>query len=339
MPRTQVSVGPKTSLISKLRSLAAIHCKWIQDIGCARQEMIGEHSVDTVPGSVDTRSESLKQFHEDRVHCVDIVPGSVDTSRSLQKTQLPDWDSFLLLWLVWDCVGRVANAAVAPCVVSSSESECCELLYLSELRVVLSKFSGSVGGDMNFGVPGGGLGGRVITVGVWLPCKVRVCAAGGFQLLLCRVHGECGCSVCSCRGGVVGGGLTGSGLPSVEDNCRQVQARCSWSSSAHLGSASLLELSRCSVCRVASLVEGYDTCLWLLSALCWLVVSSDEVLPESFSVGSGGSFPELFVVVLVFPELCLGGYGGGSPKTGLSLTLSLCLRSGFVVNQVYGHFA
>ncbi|MQM21314.1 hypothetical protein Taro_054354, partial [Colocasia esculenta] len=40
-------------------------------------------------------------------------------------------------------VRRVAEAAVAPCVVSSSESECCELLYLSELRVVLCKFSGS----------------------------------------------------------------------------------------------------------------------------------------------------------------------------------------------------
>ncbi|MQL82500.1 hypothetical protein Taro_014973, partial [Colocasia esculenta] len=50
-------------------------------------------SVDTVPGSVDTGSESLKQFHEDRVHCVDTVLGSVDTSPSLQKTQLPDWDS------------------------------------------------------------------------------------------------------------------------------------------------------------------------------------------------------------------------------------------------------
>ncbi|MQM17373.1 hypothetical protein Taro_050344, partial [Colocasia esculenta] len=37
-------------------------------------------------------SESLKQFHEDRVHRVDIVPGSADTSPSLQKTQLPDWD-------------------------------------------------------------------------------------------------------------------------------------------------------------------------------------------------------------------------------------------------------
>ncbi|MQM06898.1 hypothetical protein Taro_039730 [Colocasia esculenta] len=51
----------------------------------------------------------------------------------------------------------------------------------------------------------------------------------------------------------------------------------------------LLRLSRCSVCRVASLVELYDTCLWLLSAWCWLVVSSSEVLLEFFSVGSGGS--------------------------------------------------
>ncbi|MQL73275.1 hypothetical protein Taro_005632 [Colocasia esculenta] len=41
-------------------------------------------------------------------------------------------------------------------------------------------------------------------------------------------------------------------------------------------------------CRVASLVERCDTCLWLLSAWCWLVVSSGEVLPESFSIGSGG---------------------------------------------------
>ncbi|MQL83172.1 hypothetical protein Taro_015657 [Colocasia esculenta] len=60
-------------------------------------------SVDTPIGGVDTRSESLKQFHEDRVkcvdtapdkvQCVDTVPGSVDTSPRFQKTQLPDWDS------------------------------------------------------------------------------------------------------------------------------------------------------------------------------------------------------------------------------------------------------
>ncbi|MQL81351.1 hypothetical protein Taro_013803 [Colocasia esculenta] len=37
---------------------------------------------------------------------------------------------------------------------------------------------------------------------------------------------------------------------------------------------------RCSVCRVAPLVERCDTCLWLLSAWCWLVVSSGEVLLE-----------------------------------------------------------
>ncbi|MQM07054.1 hypothetical protein Taro_039890 [Colocasia esculenta] len=74
--RTQTSVGPKTSLISKLRSLAAIHCKWIQDIGYARLEMIGEHRfTHFCLGSVDTRS------------------GQVDTSPRFQKTQLPDWDN------------------------------------------------------------------------------------------------------------------------------------------------------------------------------------------------------------------------------------------------------
>ncbi|MQL98389.1 hypothetical protein Taro_031097 [Colocasia esculenta] len=51
-------------------------------------------------------------------------------------------------------VERVVEAAVVPCAISSSESKCCELLYLS----------------------------------VELPCKVWV-------------RGECGRSVCSCRGG------------------------------------------------------------------------------------------------------------------------------------------
>ncbi|MQL69157.1 hypothetical protein Taro_001453 [Colocasia esculenta] len=63
------------------------------------------------------------------------------------------------------------------------------------------------------------------------------------------------------------------------------------------------------VCRVAPLVERCYTCLWLLSALCWLVVNSGELLPEFFSVGSCGS--------KVFPEQCLGGSGGGSPRTCL----------------------
>ncbi|MQM03231.1 hypothetical protein Taro_036009 [Colocasia esculenta] len=48
----------------------------------------------------------------------------------------------LALLLLWPdlSVRRVAETTVAPCVVSSSESECCELLYLS--------------GGANFGVPG-----------------------------------------------------------------------------------------------------------------------------------------------------------------------------------------
>ncbi|MQM10964.1 hypothetical protein Taro_043865 [Colocasia esculenta] len=43
-------------------------------------------SVDTPIDGVDTGSESLKVFHEDRVKCVDTAPGSVDTSPRFQKT-------------------------------------------------------------------------------------------------------------------------------------------------------------------------------------------------------------------------------------------------------------
>ncbi|MQL98473.1 hypothetical protein Taro_031192 [Colocasia esculenta] len=50
-------------------------------------------SVDTPIDGVDTGSESLKVFLEDRVKCVDTAPGSVDTSPRFQKTQFPDWDS------------------------------------------------------------------------------------------------------------------------------------------------------------------------------------------------------------------------------------------------------
>ncbi|MQL74974.1 hypothetical protein Taro_007343 [Colocasia esculenta] len=77
------------------------------------------------------------------------------------------------------------------------------------------------------------------------------------------------------------------------------------------------------VCCVALLVERCYTCLWLLSALCWLVVNSGELLPEFFSVGSGGSEGLRCAVRLagafwrVFPERCLGGSGGGSPRTCL----------------------
>ncbi|MQL97334.1 hypothetical protein Taro_030025 [Colocasia esculenta] len=49
----------------------------------------------------------------------------------------------------------------------------------------------------------------------------------------------------------------------------------------------LASQSRCLACCVAPLVERCNTYLWLLSAWCWLVVSSSEVLLEFFSVGSG----------------------------------------------------
>ncbi|MQL71953.1 hypothetical protein Taro_004308 [Colocasia esculenta] len=53
-------------------------------------------------------------------------------------------------------------------------------------------------------------------------------------------------------------------------------------------------------CGVAFTGVGTVTLVYgCLSALCWLVVSSGEVLLEFFSVGFDGSFPEPFVVVLV----------------------------------------
>ncbi|MQM13412.1 hypothetical protein Taro_046337 [Colocasia esculenta] len=50
-------------------------------------------SVDTPIDGADTRSKSMKVFHEDRVKCVDTAPGSVDTCPRFQKTKLLDWDS------------------------------------------------------------------------------------------------------------------------------------------------------------------------------------------------------------------------------------------------------
>ncbi|MQM05875.1 hypothetical protein Taro_038692 [Colocasia esculenta] len=279
------------------------------------------------------------------------------------------------------------EAAVASCVVSSSETECCELLYPSELRVVFCKPSGlnsNPSGSSDPWVaarPSGSLA-RVWEVGCVTSLQDLCAHCSGLQLLL---RGECGRSVCSCHGGAVGAGLVGSGLSLVDDGCRQVQVQCSCSSSVHLGvsatvaeracvwcglhrctvvlcgtglsvftlmvipccwgvccvglvcgllsvrycalcstrSALLLTLSRCSMCHVASLVERCDTYLWLMSAWCWLVVSSGEVLPESFSIVSGGSEGLRYAVGLagaflrVFPERCLGGFGGGSPSTCL----------------------
>ncbi|MQM06133.1 hypothetical protein Taro_038953 [Colocasia esculenta] len=141
-------------------------------------------------------------------------------------------------------VGRVAEAAVASCVVSSIKSECCELLYLS----------------------------------VRFPCKFRVRAVVGCSC--CCV--ACVVSVVARCVRVVVARLAVDSLAVVFLVWRTIagksrrgdlgRLRCIW-----VRLALLLELSRCSVCHVASLVERCDTCLWLLSALCWLVVSSGEV--------------------------------------------------------------
>ncbi|MQM17460.1 hypothetical protein Taro_050432 [Colocasia esculenta] len=96
------------------------------------------------------------------------------------------------------------------------------------------------------------------------------------------------------------------------------------------------------VCCVALLVEHCYTYLWLLSALCWIVVNSGEFLPEFFSVGSGGRlfracFCQLVCylkvevccccvgrcVLVGFPERCLGGSGGG-----LAFVVSVVLLAG-----------
>ncbi|MQM19723.1 hypothetical protein Taro_052733 [Colocasia esculenta] len=101
-------------------------------------------------------------------------------------------------------------------------------------------------------------------------------------------------------------------------------------------SALLLGLSRYSVCRVASLVERCNTCLWLLSGWCWLVVSSGEVLPESFSVGSGGSesFSQdcsvLVSAVVVLPQ----GLSGFSQNYALVVLVEVLPGPACVVSAV-----
>ncbi|MQL68735.1 hypothetical protein Taro_001013, partial [Colocasia esculenta] len=171
----------------------------------------------------------------------------------------------------------------------------------------------SVGGDANFGVPG------------------QVCS---FPARVVRVL-QVGCNCCC----VVR-------VESVVAWCvRAVVARLAVDSLAVVFSvwrtiAGKSRLCRCSVCRVASLVECCDTCLWLLSLRCiaWLPcvlvrfprtvcccpgegfspdcftpVSAVAVLPQSLRcvVGLARAFWQ------VFPEQYLGGSGGGSPRTDL----------------------
>ncbi|MQM07867.1 hypothetical protein Taro_040712 [Colocasia esculenta] len=115
------------------------------------------------------------------------------------------------------------------------------------------------------------------------------------QLLLCRVRGDCDRSVFVPWWRVAVDSLA------VDFPLRELACGVAFTSAWLLpvepveGVPTLLAFPLlkgrvlCYVCRVASLVERCDTCLWLLSAWCWLVVSSGEVLPEFFSVGSGRS--------------------------------------------------
>ncbi|MQM10244.1 hypothetical protein Taro_043141, partial [Colocasia esculenta] len=201
-------------------------------------------------------------------------------------------------------VGWVADAAVAPCVVSSSESECCELLYPNPW--VAMRTSG--------------------------PLAV-VREVGSLQLVseresieICKeVHGFPARFVCMLQWVAVV-------AESLAWRVRSLGVFVSW---WHSWRWTRWQWSfPCSVCRVASLVERYDTCLWLLSAWCWLVVSSSEVLSESFSVGSGGSEGLRCAVGLagmfwrIFPERCFGGSGGGSSQDRpLSFLVEVLLRS------------
>ncbi|MQL98146.1 hypothetical protein Taro_030850 [Colocasia esculenta] len=120
-------------------------------------------------------------------------------------------------------------------------------------------------------------GGLVAIVVMTFPYGVSKCVdslqgkSGAVLAVVVGMHVRVGVSR-RLREPTCGVAFTGAGLLSVEP----VE-----------GLVSLLELSICSMCCVASLVERCDTCLWLLSAWCWLVVSSSDVLLEFFSVGSG----------------------------------------------------
>ncbi|MQM02293.1 hypothetical protein Taro_035064 [Colocasia esculenta] len=186
-------------------------------------------------------------------------------------------------------VGWVAEVAVALCVVSSSESECCELLYLSELRVVLCKFSGSSNPWVATQTSGSLAGVREV---------------GSLQLVSERGSTEICKKVCAFPAGFM---------------C-VLQVGCSCCYVARVASV-VTRRVRAVVARLAmDLMAVVFPCRGRLQASpgavlldCSMFVSVVAVLPQGLrcAVGLASAFQ------LVFPELCLGGSGGGSPKTGL----------------------
>ncbi|MQM05999.1 hypothetical protein Taro_038818 [Colocasia esculenta] len=227
---------------------------------------------------------------------------------------------------------------VAPCVVSSSESECCELLYSNPW--VATRTLGSLAGvrevrSLQLVSERGSteICKEVITIavpkqGVWLPCRIRV-------------HATVGCSCC-CVACVV----------SVVARCvRVVVVRLALDSLAVIFPVwtTVVGKSRCGA-------PGRLWQIWVCVPLCLrepacgvaftgagllpmelveepfgvvLVRVSLRTVPYSFL--SVDVLPQglRYVVVLagafwrVFPERCLGGSSGGSPRNGLHCFCSL----------------
>ncbi|MQL81946.1 hypothetical protein Taro_014413 [Colocasia esculenta] len=183
-------------------------------------------------------------------------------------------------------VRRVAEVAVVSCVVSSSESEYCELL--------------SVGGDANFGVPGGGPGGRVVIVcgfpasfvcalqwvaAITVSLVWRVWSLGVFVPWWCGWRWTCW-QWSSLYGG-------------------QLQAS---------PGAVLLAVFGTFGCVCVAKAER--ACVWCGLHRCRVVVCGTGL---RYVVVLAGAFWRVFL------ERCLGGSGGGSPRTSLLFFLMVCV--------------
>ncbi|MQM06282.1 hypothetical protein Taro_039103 [Colocasia esculenta] len=232
--------------------------------------------------------------------CFRIVPDSVARGSSSRELS----------------VERVAEAVVALCVVSSSEIECSELLYRSELRVVLCKFSGSSDPWVAMRTSGSLAGVRevgslqlvsecgsieiyedLITIvvpkkGVQLPCEFYVSAAVG-----------CSCCCIACVESVVARCVYAAVVRLAVDSLTVVFLV--WRTTAGKSRHALRHLS---VVVVGLVLTGFAVALpFGLRCIAWLPC----VLGLRCAVGFASAFWR------VFPEWCLGGFGGGSPRTGL----------------------
>ncbi|MQL88970.1 hypothetical protein Taro_021540 [Colocasia esculenta] len=209
-------------------------------------------------------------------HCFRFMPDSICFIGS--RTGNPYWALFArltpppyFLQLGAHCRGSSMSDGLrmrvwCRVVVSSSESECCELLYLSERRVVFCKSSGSVGGGATLGFPGKG--------------SER---SGRYNC--------CCCAAC---------------VASVVARCvHAVEAQSELDSLAvvFLVWRTLAIQSRC-LCLVGyPFVVGVCVVVVVCLALCAYALCSGRRAEQAelhrlVALCSGGGFPELFVVVL-----------------------------------------